>query len=237
MKTSAIVLAGGSGSRMHSNTKKQYMLLDGAPLISYCLKTMENSFIDEIILVASKEDETYVRTEIVEKYGIKKVSAIVEGGAERYDSVYNGLMAVSHSCDYVFIHDGARPFVTAEILLRTLEGARKFRACVAGMPVKDTIRIVDDDDMSLETPDRRYVWLMQTPQTFEYSLVQKAYSDLFNLEKKHETPAGITDDAMVVEHFSGVRAKMVIGDYNNIKITTPEDIATAQAILSKAAVQ
>ncbi len=232
MKTAAIVLAAGSGSRMRSNIKKQYMEINEKPLIYYALKAFEDSFTDEVVLVVSPGDIDYCKAEIVDKYGFTKVKRIVEGGAERYDSVRLGLHAVSDDTDYVMIHDGARPFVTEDIMQRSVDAARENRACVVGMPVKDTIKISDADGFSAQTPDRKTLWMIQTPQTFEYNLIRRLYDKLE--EDKEEIKAkgiNITDDAMVVETFSDVKVKLVEGSYNNIKVTTPEDIGFAQAIL------
>lgn len=232
MKTAAIVLAAGSGSRMHSNVKKQYMEINGKPLIYYALKAFEDSFTDEVVLVVSPGDIDYCKREIVDKFGFTKVKSIVEGGAERYDSVRFGLHAISDDTDYVMIHDGARPFVTEDIMKRAVDAARENMACVVGMPVKDTIKVADENGFAKETPDRKTLWMIQTPQTFEYSLIRKLYDKLE--EDKEEIKAkgiNITDDAMVVETFSDVKVKLVEGSYNNIKVTTPEDIGIAQAIL------
>lgn len=232
MKTGAIVLAAGSGSRMRSNIKKQYMEINEKPLIYYALKAFEDSFTDEVVLVVSPGDIDYCKAEIVDKYGFTKVKRIVEGGAERYDSVRLGLHAISEDTDYVMIHDGARPFVTEDIMQRSVDAARDFRACVVGMPVKDTIKVSDENGFAKATPDRKTLWMIQTPQTFEYSLIRTLYDKLE--EDKEEIKANginITDDAMVVETFSDVKVKLVEGSYNNIKVTTPEDIGVAQAIL------
>lgn len=234
MKTTAIVLAAGSGKRMHSDVKKQYLEVKGRPLIYYALKAFEDSFVSEIVLVVSPGDVDYVRKEIAEKYHFQKIRAIVEGGKERYDSVRLGLHAADENTEYVMIHDGARPFVTEEIMHRALDAAVQYKACVVGMPVKDTIKIADKDGFADQTPDRSLLWLIQTPQTFAYSLIRQLYDELE--EKKADIAAkgiNITDDAMVVETFSDVKVKLVEGDYENIKITTPEDIQSAEAILGR----
>ena len=150
-RTAAIVLAAGRGSRMKSKIQKQYLLLKGKPVLYYSLKAFEESFIDEIILVTGEEEIEYCRKEIVEKYGFTKVSHIVTGGKERYHSVFCGLQALT-DCDYVFIHDGARPFVTEQILERAYETVQKEHACVVGMPVKDTIKLADENGFAKETP-------------------------------------------------------------------------------------
>lgn len=233
MKTVAIVLAAGSGSRMKSDIKKQYMELGGKPLIYYSLKAFEESIVDDIILVVSRGDIDYVRANIVEKYKFDKVKDIVEGGLYRYHSVRLGLLAAAADCDYAFIHDGARPFVNDEIIMRSLEAVKRNGACVVGMPVKDTIKIADEDGFAKETPDRAHTWLIQTPQVFSYNMILDLYKKLDREEGTlMEKGINITDDAMVVEYFTDKKVKLVEGSYNNIKITTPEDIQAAEAILN-----
>lgn len=235
-KRTAIILAGGSGSRMNSDIPKQYMQLKGKPLIWYALHAAEESvMIDDIVLVTGAEDMAYARKEIIEKYGFHKVSAVVAGGAERYDSVYHALQTLADGPDgYVFIHDGARPFLTEEILERCYEAVQKYDACVAGMPVKDTVKVADDDGFAVNTPDRNYIWQIQTPQVFRTSLIVEAYRKLY--EEKGKLCAGgsafaVTDDAMVAEKMLHHPVKLVQGSYENIKITTPEDMKTAEAFM------
>lgn len=233
MRTTAIVLAAGQGKRMQSDIHKQYLLIHGKPVLFYCLKALEESFIDEVILVTGKGEEEYCRQEIVEHFGFKKVSKIIEGGKERYHSVINGIKAVGQ-CDYLFIHDGARPFLDEGILERTFESVVKNRACVAAMPVKDTIKIADENDFAKETPRRDRVWMVQTPQVFEFELIKEAYSKLEKEEEKlKKMGIMVTDDAMVVEHFCNVPVKLTEGNYRNMKITTPEDLKIAEAFLNE----
>lgn len=222
-KCTAIVLAAGQGKRMGTKVQKQYLEISGKPVLSYSLDVFQRSnIIDDIILVVGENQEDYCQKEIVEKYGITKVSKIVKGGAERFYSVWNGLQVISED-GYVFIHDGARPFVTEEILSRVYEAVQEEKACVVGMPVKDTIKIADDNKFAKETPNRSYVWMVQTPQVFEKSLVKKAYSLLMEQEIIQ-----VTDDAMVVEKMLNMNVKLVEGSYENIKITTPEDLKIAE---------
>lgn len=225
MKFTAIVLSAGKGSRMNSNTHKQYLLLNGRPVITYALEAFEKSPVEEVVLVTGPGEEEYCRKEIVEAYGFRKVGKIVAGGKERYHSVFRGLQAVSDS-EYVLIHDGARPFVTEEMISRTMETVKKTEACVVGMHVKDTIKITDEKDVVKETPDRKHVWMVQTPQAFSYSLIYHAYEKLLRQED-----AAITDDAMVVEKICHVPVTLIEGSYRNIKITTPEDMLIAEAFL------
>lgn len=231
--TAAIVLAAGSGKRMGSSTKKQYMQIGDKPLIYYALKAFQESFVDEIILVVSPGDISYCKKEIVEKYRFDKVTGIVEGGRERYHSVLLGLNSLP-CCDYVFIHDGARPMLTEEILERLYSCVKECGACVAGMPVKDTIKIADKDGNIVSTPDRRLVWMVQTPQVFAYELIKNAYNHLAVHEQELlEKGIAVTDDAMVVETFTGHGVKLVEGSYENMKITTPEDTQIAENFLKK----
>lgn len=223
-KVTAIVLAAGKGSRMNSNTKKQFMEIGGKPILWYSLFAFEKYGVDQIVLVTGAEDIDYCKKEIVEKYRFAKVTDIVAGGKERYHSVYNGLMKVTG--DIVLIHDGARPLVSGEVIDRCVKGTIKYGACVAGVPVKDTIKIVNNDKVVTDTPDRSSLWITQTPQSFSYELVKKAY-DTMQKSKAN----GITDDAMVVEQFTDYKVRFVEGDYTNIKVTTPEDIFIAEALL------
>lgn len=225
MKMTAIVLAAGTGKRMNTKVHKQYLLLKEKPILYYSLKAFEDSHVDEIILVTGAEEIEFCRKEIVEKYGLGKVRAIVEGGRERYHSVYEGLKAVGET-DYVLIHDGARPFVSQDIIERILEAVCEYRACVAGMPVKDTIKISDEEGFAKETPNRSSVWMIQTPQAFSYPLIYDAYTRL--LEKED---SAITDDAMVVERMTNHKVRLIEGSYRNIKITTPEDLLIAEQFL------
>lgn len=223
----AIVLAGGRGSRMNSEVRKQYMLLDGRPLITYALDAFEASpQVDDIVLVTGKNEQEYVTIEIVKAYGYSKISTVAVGGEERYHSVYAGLLALP-DCRHVLIHDGARPLVTEDIISRAVEGVRMYQACVVGMPVKDTIKAADADQFGVATLDREQLWQIQTPQAFSYELIRGAYEWLM---RHQECQAGITDDAMVVEKHTGHPIKLIRGSYSNLKVTTPEDLVIAAAL-------
>ena len=224
-KYAAIVLAAGSGKRMNSKVHKQYLIIQDRPVLYYSLKAFEDSAVDEIVLVVGKGEEEFCRKEIVDKYGISKVKAIVEGGKERYHSVFEGLKQTSDA-DYVLIHDGARPFVNQDIIRRCMQEVQKYQACVVGMPVKDTIKIADEEGYAKQTPDRKNVWLIQTPQTFSYALIYEAYGEMLKTED-----TAITDDAMVLERIEGKKSKLIEGSYRNIKITTPEDLLIANVYL------
>ena len=230
----AIVLSAGQGKRMGTSIQKQYIELCGKPIICYCLEAFEKSeIIDDVIMVAGAGQEDYVTEEIVNKYHFGKVRAVVSGGKERYDSVWNGLKAVRDGMageeakeGYVYIHDGARPFIDNGIIERGLMAAAQTGASVVGMPSKDTVKIADAEGNVSETPDRSSVWIVQTPQIFRYPLIYDAYTSIL---KKEMT--GITDDAMVAEHETGVKIRFSEGSYRNIKITTPEDLVIAEAFL------
>lgn len=224
-KYTAIVLAAGSGKRMNSKVHKQYLIIQDRPVLYYSLKAFEDSAVDEIVLVVGKGEEKFCRKEIVDKYGISKVKAIVEGGKERYHSVFEGLKQTSDA-DYVLIHDGARPFVNQNIIRRCMQEVQKYQACVVGMPVKDTIKIADEEGYAKQTPDRKNVWMIQTPQTFSYALIYEAYEEMLKTED-----TAITDDAMVLERIKGKKSKLIEGSYRNIKITTPEDLLIANVYL------
>ena len=223
----AIVLAAGSGKRMGTKVHKQYLLMGGKPVLYYSLRAFEDSKrIDEIILVCGAGEEDYCRKEIVEKYGISKARKIIPGGAERYDSVWNGLKETKEG--YVYIHDGARPFVDEEIIERAYECVSEHHACVTGMPSKDTVKIADSGNIVTATPDRSSVWIVQTPQVFDTELIRKAYALLMEKDE-----ISVTDDAMVAEQMLGASVRLFYGSYENIKITTPEDLEIAEVFLKR----
>lgn len=228
MKIAAIVLAAGKGSRMQSNCPKQFMDLCGKPVVYYSL--WEFSLceeIDQIILVTGKDDIDYCKREIIEKYNIPKISQIVAGGSERYWSVRNGLQEVKE-CSYVLIHDAARPCLTQDMIRRSIDTVKETGACTVGVPVKDTIKVVDDEGYGVDTPDRQTLWQIQTPQSFSVEKLLDAYEEM---EKKNDTQ--ITDDTMIMERYGGCKSKVIMGNYCNIKITTPEDLKVAEFFLKK----
>lgn len=241
-RCTAIVLAAGNGSRMKSSVAKQFMLLGGKPLIWYALNAIEQSeIIDDCILVTGQDDIDYVEREIVTKYDFSKVDSVTAGGPERCFSVAEALkyiasgnMKVQNSDGYIFIHDGARPFLTQEILKNTYEAVQKYHACVAAVPSKDTIKLADEDDFVASTPARRLVWSVQTPQVFDTPLITQAYRE-FTEQQESLIKQGIavTDDASVVELFTDAGVKLVKASYENIKITTPEDIIIAEEMMQR----
>ena len=229
----AIVLSAGKGTRMNHAVPKQYLMLEGNPVLYYSLLAFQKSLVHEIILVTGEDEIGYCQKEIVEKYGFTKVTEVVAGGKERYHSVFCGLETLKERGrmpDYVMIHDGARPFLNDGIIQRCAEAAEEFHACTAGMPVKDTIKIADECLFARQTPERKYVWQIQTPQVFEFPLIYRAYEELLRREKRGEA-FSVTDDAMAVETFMNKKVKLIPGSYYNIKITTPEDLKTAEVFL------
>lgn len=228
MKHIAIVLAAGSGKRMGSDCPKQYIELEGKPILYYCLKTFEDSFIDEIIIVTRENDIDYVSEEIVSKYDFHKVKKVIPGGKERYDSVYNGLVAIDDEDSYVYIHDGARAFISNIILEKTRETVKEFGACLVCVPSKDTIKVSDEEGNVADTPRRSTLWCAQTPQVFKRSIILDAFN---KMKSDDNSVKEITDDASVVEMYSDIKVKIVEGEYTNIKITTPEDLELGKMIL------
>lgn len=228
-KYAAIVLSAGNGSRMKSDIPKQYLPLIEKPVIYYSLMAFQNSPVDEIVLVAGANDIEYCRKEIVERYGLSKVTKIVAGGKERYDSVYEGLCATD--AEYVLIHDGARPVLTSDMIDRMIQGVENTGACIAAMPVKDTIKLSDEHKQVASTPDRKHLWMVQTPQCFARTLLEESYEILKCKQKAGENVPDITDDAMIVEYATGKKITLVEGAYTNLKITTPEDLAVAEIFL------
>ena len=272
----AVIVAAGTGKRMGGTVKKQYLEIHGFPVLYFTLKAFEESNIDRIVIVTGKDEVDYVRREIVEKYGIKKVSRICAGGKERYDSVYEGLKNAAGNQkatenekatgdrkatgndntsengsttgdknvigndnptgdkktsvpEYVLVHDGVRPFAGKELINRMLDAVKEKKACVAAVTAKDTIKEVIDGKIT-KTFDRKLLYQIQTPQAFDYSLLLKAYEAMY-LEKENGTAPEVTDDAMLIEHYSNQKVSIVPGDYRNIKITTPEDLLFAEAIM------
>ena len=223
---SAVILAAGSGKRMGTSVAKQYLPLLGKPLMVYSLEAFAKSPVDEIILVAAPGETAYCRQQIVEKYGIEKMPRIVEGGQERYDSVYAGLQSVTGN--YVLIHDSARAFLTEEIIFRAMDAVLGCGAAVVAMPVKDTIKEAGADGIVSGTPDRSRLWSVQTPQCFETELVRGAYGKLMGQEEIR-----VTDDAMVVEQMTAHPVRLIEGSYENIKVTTPDDLLLGEAILKR----
>lgn len=224
---SAVVVAAGRSSRMRMDVNKIYINIYGKPILARTLQVFEEcNLIDEIILVVNDDDIVYCKKEIVDAYDIQKVKIIVAGGRQRQQSVYNGLAEVSEDCDIVLVHDGARPFVQNEDIVNSISDACEFGASCVAVPAKDTVKICEQGEFIKETLDRSALWLVQTPQTFKYSLLLEAY------EKACNSNYFGTDDAVLVERL-GWKIKLTMGSYENIKITTREDLIFAEAIAKK----
>ena len=227
MKTVAIIPAGGSGKRLGSDLAKQYLLLQGIPVLVRTLGVFQKSdVVQEMILVVPEKDLLFFRERFIEPYGLTKVSMVVPGGKERQDSVRHGLRSMENPCDIVIVHDGVRPFVTPEMIVQVVSAAREFGAASIGVRAKDTIKQTSDADVVTATLPRGNLWQTQTPQAFRYEILCRAY----------EQAAGDnfygTDDASLVERI-GVNVRMIAGSAENMKITTPEDLRMAEALMKE----
>ncbi|AFC33674.1 2-C-methyl-D-erythritol 4-phosphate cytidylyltransferase [Paenibacillus mucilaginosus 3016] len=226
-KLGIIIVAAGRGSRMGTKESKQYLLLDGKPIIVHTLERFEKmSAVEEIVLVTGREDVQRCR-DYANQYGLTKCKHIIPGGKERQDSVYQGLLALGRSTEWVMVHDGVRPFAHPDHVLACLQRVQEMGAAVLAVPVKDTIKVVGSNGTIQSTPDRSSLWAIQTPQAFRFALLLDAH------EKARQEGFMGTDDAMLVE-WLGHPVDVVPSDYYNIKITTPEDLPWAEWILRHA---
>lgn len=222
----AIITAAGKGTRMNSELNKQYIEIAGIPVLARTLAVFQEcEYIDEIIVVVNEDDINFCRHRIVEHYNFSKVKALVSGGTERQNSVYKGLCAAKPDCEIVLIHDGARPFVTNNNIVNCINAAKAYGACGLGVRLKDTVKISDQNGFVEATPDRSSLWSIQTPQGFGYKLIMNAH------EKAIKSGYIGTDDMVLVERH-GIPVKIVEGNYQNIKITTPEDLVIGEAIVA-----
>ncbi|MCF0146909.1 MAG: 2-C-methyl-D-erythritol 4-phosphate cytidylyltransferase [Clostridium sp.] len=220
---SAIILAGGKGKRMGANISKQYIELKGKPILYYTIKRFsEAKDIDKIILVLPKDEIDYCKEEVLNKYSLR-VDLIVEGGKERQDSVINALDKLVDD-EIVLIHDGARPFTSQRIIDEGIKYARLYGASAPGVMPKDTIKIKDNNNFSLSTPDRNTLVAIQTPQVFKLNIIKECH------RRVKEENIKVTDDTMVVEQY-GNKVYLYEGDYTNIKVTTPEDLILAEKLI------
>ncbi len=221
---SVIIAAAGMSNRMGSKINKQFIWIDGKPVLGHTIEKFEKcKYIDEIIIVCKEEEIEYCRREIVRKYKFRKVSNIVRGGKERQDSIYNGILALNEKTDIVLTHDGARPFVKTKNIEDGIRAVLEHGSCVIGVPVTDTIKVLKDEDTVETTPDRSRLWAAQTPQCFFKHILIEGYENAIK-----ERYFG-TDDSSIVER-AGHKVKMIMGSYDNIKITTPEDIVIAESL-------
>lgn len=220
---SAIIPAAGNSTRMGlEGVSKQFLTLSGVPVLLHTLRAFQKAErIQEIIVVGRSQDLPQIQTWI-EKLGLQKITQLTVGGTTRQESVAAGIAAVSDKAGYVAIHDGARPLISPRLIDFSVQDAEKYGACALGVPVKDTVKRVNGQGFVVETPPRETLWAIQTPQVFERSLYERAL--------RKAAGSDYTDDCQLVERL-GVSVHICMGDYRNMKITTPEDIKAAQAIL------
>lgn len=227
--TSAIVVAAGKGSRMKADINKQFIELDGRAIV---LRTIErlvaDDLIDEVVVVIVKEEETIYNEKVKLFLSKAKPIKLAYGGKERIDSARNGLNQVNKNADIIIIHDGVRPFFTHKDIENVINGAKKYDGCIVGVMVKDTIKVRDENGFVVDTPDRTTLFAVHTPQAFRKDALLKAYENYEN----SSTLSIPTDDASLIEH-NGGKIMTVVGSYDNIKITTQEDLIFARAILKK----
>lgn len=218
---SVIITAAGSGTRMNSNISKQFIKIKGIPIIERTLKKFYNlNIIDEIILIIKEEEAEYYN-KLKEKYH-KKIK-IVFGGNTREESTYNGLLATDEKSEIIICHDGVRPFVTEKIILDSVESMEYYNAVIVGVPVKDTVKSIKEDNTIAFTPARKYLYNAQTPQVFKRDLILNAYKKGFSENIQ------VTDDSSLMEVI-GEQVKIIPGSYSNIKITTKEDLIFGEII-------
>lgn len=219
-----VVVAAGKGSRMQTVESKQFLILNGKPILVHTLSLFQKmEQVNSIVLVTGADDVERCRG-YIKQYGLSKVQSVVAGGQERQDSVYKGLQMLTTDTEWVLVHDGVRPFTAKEHIIACWHKAMETGAAVLAVPVKDTIKVVDTTGKIQSTPDRRSLWAIQTPQAFRFSLLLEAY------EQARKTGFIGTDDAMLVEQL-GISVQVVEADYYNIKITTPEDLPWANWII------
>lgn len=224
MKNVAVLLAAGKSMRMGLGFNKTLIDVKGKPLLWYSLRAFEQcELIDDIVLVTQSNIADYVKSGIVERYGFKKVTKVVAGGSERQFSVYNGL-SVIEDVDVVVVHDGARPLITVSMTADVISAAYKYGASSVGVPLKDTVKMVDDNNIVKYTPERKNMWIIQTPQAFQFKILKAAH------ERAMEDGFIATDDCTLVERMGGT-VKIVDGSYSNIKVTTPEDLVVLEALI------
>lgn len=223
-----LIAAAGMGNRMRSEVNKPYIFLKGRPVLAWTIEKFEkSSLIDEIIIIAQKNEIDYCIDEVVNKYNFSKVTKVIEGGKERQDSVYKGILALNEKTDIVLSHDGARPFVSIDLIEKTIKEIETKDGAILAVPVTDTIKQVKNStNIVEETPIRSRLWAAQTPQTFKKDVLIKAY------ERAIEEGFLGTDDSSLVERIGGEVA-IVEGSYSNIKLTTPEDLILAKSLIKE----
>ncbi len=225
-KIAVLIPAAGQGKRMQSSVKKPYLRLDDKPVLSHTIDRFEhNSVVDDIFVIVDNSDFKTCKTDVLDPYRYKKVRELISGGETRQRSVFNGLCTLADDVDYVIVHDGVRPFINDEIISKCLELAAEWGAAVSAVPVKETIKVADENLFIDHTLDRQLLWRVQTPQVFRTSLIVAAH------KKAIKDGSDAPDDATLVERL-GSPVKLVMGSYQNVKLTTPEDMLTAETIIS-----
>ena len=222
----AVIVGAGEGTRFGPNGRKQFAKVNGRPLIAYTIEPFQKSeIVDDIVLVVPRESTEWVKEEIIEPLGFKKVRTIVAGGSSRQESVLNGLKALSTETEKVIIHDAVRPLVAEPIIKRVVDAAKKTGAAITAVPPKDTVKEVESGDV-IGTLDRRLIWLAQTPQCFDYGVIMDAHRQA--MSENFEA----TDDAGLVEKY-GHKVIVAVGSYANLKVTSPEDIPLLEYFLKQ----
>ncbi len=216
-----IIAAAGTGSRMEAGINKQFLLIDGKPMLAHTLDVFEKTdLVNEIVIVAHQDEIEYCTKEIVECFNYQKVAHVIPGGETRQDSVWEGLQRLSEQTNYVAVHDGARPFASSTLLKNLLTEAIQWGAAIPGIQSRDTLKMIDRDFFVSQTLDRSIIWAIQTPQVFNYQELKSAY------ESALQDGLQATDDATLFETYIG-RVKIVAGENDNFKITTPDDLIRA----------
>ena len=228
IKTVAVIPAAGSGLRMGGGTAKQFLEVDGKPILALTLEKFQTcKAIDTIILVVPPDDIEFCKRTIIDRYGLNKVNKVIAGGERRQDSVRFGIEASGGEHGIVLIHDGVRPFIETGLIERAVITAMKDRAVITALPAKDTAKKVGEDGFVLETYERKLLWLVQTPQVFRYEDIMAAHRRAL-LEGWDQA----TDDAFLIEKM-GIPVKVILGSEYNIKVTTPQDMELAKYLLER----
>lgn len=213
----AVIVGAGEGRRMGATVRKQFTKVGGKPIIAYTLEMFENSeLIDHMVAVVPRDALDWVKEEVADAYGFRKIRAIVAGGETRQESVLNGLKALKDKTELVVIHDAVRPLVSETLIRRVIDAARKTGAAITAIPARDTVKQVESGQI-VGTPDRRLLWFAQTPQSFRYNIILDAH------RRALEDRLQVTDDASLVENY-GTKVTVAVGSYSNLKITSPEDM-------------
>ena len=226
IKTVAVIPGAGTGLRMGGDTAKQFLEVDGKPILAMTLEKFQAcAAIDSIILVAPPKDVKFCEKTIIERYGLNKVNKVIAGGERRQDSVRLGIEASGGEHGLVIIHDGVRPFIEASLIERAVTAAIKDHAVITALPAKDTVKKVDEGGFVLKTYERKLLWLIQTPQVFRYEDIMMAHRRALR-----EGWDEVTDDALLIEKM-GIPVKVIPGSEYNIKVTTPQDLELAKYLM------